>query len=101
MSQPALTIASLLCDPRLLLACGQWLKGGRYELEDLGAQADPLGALERRRDALDVVLLQQGAFSRDQFDGLIGGVEHTRIETLQRVNVLLALLRHVRLPLWL
>ena len=71
MSQPALTIASLLRDPQLLLACRQWLKGGRYELDDLGSQPDPLGALERRRDAFDVVLLQQGAFSRDQFDGLI------------------------------
>lgn len=71
MSQPALTIASLLCDPLLLLACRQWLKGGRYELDDLGSQADPLGALERRRDAFDVVLLQQGAFSRDQLEGLI------------------------------
>ena len=71
MTQPALTIASLLCDPRLLLACRQWLKGGRYELDDLGSQADPLGALERRRDAFDVVLLQQGAFSRSQLEGLI------------------------------
>ena len=71
MSQPALTIASLLCDPLLLLACRQWLKGGRYELDDLGSQADPLGALERRRDAFDVVLLQQGAFSRDQLEELI------------------------------
>jgi circadian clock protein KaiA len=72
MSQPALTIASLLCDPRLLLACRQWLKGGRYELDDLGSQADPLAALERRREAFDVVLLQQGAFSRSQLEGLIG-----------------------------
>jgi len=72
MSQPALTIAALLCDPRLLLACRQWLKGGRYELDDLGSQADPLAALERRREAFDVVLLQQGAFSRSQLEGLIG-----------------------------
>ena len=71
MSQPALTIASLLCDPLLLRACCQWLKGGRYELDDLGSQADPLGELERRRDAFDVVLLQQGAFSRDQLEGLV------------------------------
>ena len=71
MSQPALTIASLLCDPLLLLACRQWLKGGRYELDDLGSQADPLGALERRREAFDVVLLQQGAFSRNQLEGLM------------------------------
>jgi circadian clock protein KaiA len=56
----------------LLLACRQWLKGGRYELDDLGSQADPLAALERRREAFDVVLLQQGAFSRSQLEGLIG-----------------------------
>ncbi len=71
MSQPALTIASLLCDPLLLSACRQWLKGGRYELEDLGSQADPLAELDRRREAFDVVLLQQGAFSRDLLEGLI------------------------------
>ena len=71
MSQPALTIASLLRDPQLLLACRQWLKGGHYELDDLSAQADPLGALERRREAFDVVLLQQGAFSRNQLEGLM------------------------------
>jgi len=71
MSQPALTIASLLCDPVLLLACRQWLKGGRYELDDLGSQSDPLAELERRREAFDVVLLQQGAFPRHQFEALI------------------------------
>ena len=70
MSQPALTIASLLCDPLLLQACRQWLKGGRYELEDLGYQSNPLGELERRREAFDVVLLQQGAFSRNQLEAL-------------------------------
>ena len=71
MSQPAFTIASLLCDPLLRQACCQWLKGGRYELDDLGSRADPLGELERRREAFDVVLLQQGAFSRDQLGELI------------------------------
>ncbi len=71
MSPPAFTIASLLCDPLLLLACRQWLKGGRYELDDFGSRADPLAELERRREAFDVVLLQQGAFSRDQLEGLI------------------------------
>lgn len=60
MSQPALTIASLLPDPRLERACRSWLKGGRYKLEDLGSLQDPIGELQQRRDAFDVVLLQQG-----------------------------------------
>ena len=70
MSQPALTIASLLSDPRLERACRQWLKGGRYQLEDLGSLADPVQELERRRDAFDVVLLQQGAYLPEVYEGL-------------------------------
>ena len=70
MSQPALTIASLLSDPRLEKACRSWLKGGRYQLEDLGSLSDPVGELEQRREAFDVVLLQQGAISPEVIDGL-------------------------------
>ena len=61
MSQPALTIASLLSDPRLERACRSWLKGGRYRLEDLGSLPDPVQELIERRDTFDVVLLQQGS----------------------------------------
>ena len=61
MSQPALTIASLLSDPRLERACRSWLKGGRYRLEDLGSLPDPVQELIQRRDTFDVVLLQQGS----------------------------------------
>ncbi len=64
MSQPALTIASLLVDPHLQQASHRWLRGGRYRLEDLGAGAEPLRELERRCDSFDVVLLQQGSFPR-------------------------------------
>jgi circadian clock protein KaiA len=70
MSQPALTIASLLSDPRLVRACRQWLKGGRYRLEDLGSLAAPLQELEERRDTFDVVLVQQGAYPPEIYEGL-------------------------------
>jgi len=70
MSQSALTIASLLADPRLEKACRTWLKGGRYELEDLGSLADPVAELERRRDTFDVVLLQQGTIAPEVYEGL-------------------------------
>ena len=70
MSEPALTIASLLADPRLERACRSWLKGGRYQLEDLGSLADPVAELERRREAFDVVLLQQGTIAPEVYEGL-------------------------------
>ena len=70
MSQPALTIASLLSDPRLERACRSWLKGGRYRLEDLGSLPDPVQELIQRRDTFDVVLLQQGSISPQVYDDL-------------------------------
>ena len=70
MSQPALTIASLLSDPRLVRACRSWLKGGRYELDDLGSLPDPVGELEKRREAFDVVLVQQGTMAPEVYEGL-------------------------------
>ncbi|MFM7652138.1 MAG: circadian clock protein KaiA [Vulcanococcus sp.] len=70
MSQTALTIASLLADPRLEKACRTWLKGGRYELEDLGSLPDPIAELERRREAFDVVLLQQGTIAPEVYEDL-------------------------------
>jgi circadian clock protein KaiA len=60
MPQPALTIASLLRDPALLQACAQWLRGGRYQLEPIDPDADPVGVLDRRREDFDAVLLEQG-----------------------------------------
>ncbi|MEY4298375.1 MAG: hypothetical protein RLZZ423_1554 [Cyanobacteriota bacterium] len=70
MSEPALTIASLLTDPRLERACRNWLKGGRYEVEALGSLPDPVAELERRREAFDVVLLQQGTIAPEVYAGL-------------------------------
>lgn len=72
MSQPALTIASLLTDPSLEQACHKWLRGGRYRLEDLGAMPEPVRELERRCDSFDVVLLQQGAFPGEAYGELVG-----------------------------
>ena len=70
MSQPALTIASLLPDPRVERACRSWLKGGRYQLEDLGSLADPILELQQRRELFDVVLLQQGVHPPEVYDAL-------------------------------
>ena len=70
MSQPALTIASLLSDPRLERACRSWLKGGRYRLEDLGSLPDPVQELIQRRDTFDVVLLQQGSILPQVYEEL-------------------------------
>jgi len=70
MSQPALTIASLLPDPRVERACRSWLKGGRYQLEDLGSLADPIQELQQRRELFDVVLLQQGVHPPEVYDSL-------------------------------
>jgi circadian clock protein KaiA len=70
MSQPALTIASLLPDPRLERACRSWLKGGRYQLEDLGSLSDPILELKQRRELFDVVLLQQGVHPPEVYEEL-------------------------------
>ena len=70
MTQPALTIASLLSDPRLVKAATSWLKGERYCLEDLGSLSDPIAELLQRRDAFDVVLLQQGVTPPEALQGL-------------------------------
>lgn len=70
MSQPALTIASLLPDPRLERACRSWLKGGRYQLEDLGSLPDPIQELQQRREQFDVVLLQQGVHPPEVYEEL-------------------------------
>ncbi len=58
---PALTVAALIRDPRLLAASGRWLEGGRCRLVPLDPAADPLQELERQRDGFDALLLEQGA----------------------------------------
>ncbi|MEB3265847.1 MAG: circadian clock protein KaiA [Cyanobacteriota bacterium] len=70
---PALTIASLILEPRLQAACSQWLRGGRHDLVTLsGVGAEGLvQELERRSDQVDAVLLQQGAIPSDAYQALI------------------------------
>jgi len=61
MPEPALTIASLIRDSHLQEACSRWLQDGSGRLVLLDPEVDPLVALERSRDAFDVLLLEQGA----------------------------------------
>lgn len=67
MPDPALTIAALIRDARLAEVCGQWLRGGRYQLALLEQNDDPVAALERRRDEFDAVLLEQGVVSPEGY----------------------------------
>ncbi|MFM7269981.1 MAG: circadian clock protein KaiA [Cyanobium sp.] len=60
MPEPELTIASLLRDPSLASACAQWLRGGRYQLEVIVPDREPVAALEARREGFDAMLLEQG-----------------------------------------
>jgi circadian clock protein KaiA len=62
-SAPALAVASLIRDPRLLAACERWLEGGRAQLLPLAVAPDPLGQLEARRDDVDALLLERGVLS--------------------------------------
>jgi circadian clock protein KaiA len=70
MPEPALTIAALIRDARLGEACGQWLRGGRYQLDALDPDDDPVSALDRRREDFDAVLLEQGAVPSDSYHAL-------------------------------
>jgi len=63
MPEPQLTIASLLRDPSLAQACGQWLGGGRYLLEPVDPEGDPVASIDRQREAFDALLLEQGVLS--------------------------------------
>jgi circadian clock protein KaiA len=71
MPEPVLQIASLIQDPRLTEACGQWLRGGRYLLEPIATDQDPVAALDSRREDFDAVLLEQGALAQDSYAGLL------------------------------
>jgi circadian clock protein KaiA len=60
-----LTIVSLLRDPALAQACGQWLREGPYRLEALDPLADPVEMLEGKPESFDAVLLEQGALAAE------------------------------------
>lgn len=67
MHEPALTIASLLREPRLTEVSSLWLRGGRYQLEAITVDADPVAVLDARREDFDAVLLEQGALPRETY----------------------------------
>ena len=70
MPEPALTIASLIRDPRLQDACARWLAGGRCQMAWVDPASDPLAELERRREEFDAVLLEQGALDPKAYQAL-------------------------------
>ena len=71
MHEPALTIASLLREPRLAEASRLWLRGGRYQLEAIDGDADPVALLDARREDLDAVLLEQGSLSSQTYQTMV------------------------------
>jgi circadian clock protein KaiA len=71
MHEPALTIASLLREPRLAEASRLWLRGGRYQLEAIDGDADPVALLDARREDFDAVLLEQGSLSSQAYQTMV------------------------------
>ena len=71
MHEPALTIASLLREPRLAEASRLWLRGGRYQLEAIDGDADPVALLDARREDFDAVLLEQGSLSSQTYQTMV------------------------------
>ena len=57
MPEPALTIASLIRDPRLQQACSRWLAGGHCLMVWVDPACNPVAELDRRREEFDAVLL--------------------------------------------
>ena len=71
MPEPALTIASLIRDPRLKQACSRWLAGGHCLMVWVDPSCNPVAELYRRREEFDGVLLEQGALSREDCLALV------------------------------
>ncbi|MFI0402323.1 MAG: circadian clock protein KaiA [Cyanobium sp.] len=70
MSEPALTIASLLLTPALQGACALGLKSRRFDLVPLEDNRDPLAQLRAHREGVDAVLLEQDAWPQELFKQL-------------------------------
>jgi circadian clock protein KaiA len=70
MSEPALTIASLIQSPTLQSACSLWLKSRRFALVALEGDGDPLVQLRAHREGVDAVLLEQDAWPSDLYQKL-------------------------------
>ena len=71
MPEPALTIASLIRDPRLQQACSRWLAGGHCLMVWVDPASHPVAELDKRREEFDAVLLEQGALSREDCLALV------------------------------
>jgi circadian clock protein KaiA len=71
MPEPALTIASLIRDPRLQQACSRWLARGHCLMVWVDPACNPVAELDRRREEFDAVLLEQGALSREDCLALV------------------------------
>ena len=71
MPEPALTIASLIRDPRLQQACSRWLAGGHCRMVWVDPATNPVMQLDQRREEFDAVLLEQGALSRQDCRALV------------------------------
>jgi circadian clock protein KaiA len=70
MSEPVLTIASLLLNPALQGACALGLKSRRFALVPLEDNRDPLTLLRAHREGVDAVLLEQNAWSPQLYEQL-------------------------------
>lgn len=70
MPEPALTIASLIRDPRLQETCSRWLAGGRSQMVWVDPATDAVAELDQRRDEFDAVLLEEGALDRQAYQAL-------------------------------
>jgi circadian clock protein KaiA len=71
MAGHPLTIVSLVRDPALAQACGQWLREGPYRMEALDPQADPVVILEGKPESFDALLLEQGVLAAEMRQSLI------------------------------
>ncbi|MCT0206969.1 circadian clock protein KaiA [Synechococcus sp. CS-1332] len=67
MPQPVLNILSLIKTPALAKACGQWLKGGRYQLFQVDPSTEPPEPLVQRCGDVDGLLLEEGALEGSFF----------------------------------
>jgi len=65
MAGQPLTIVSLVRDPDLAQACGQWLQEGPYRMEALDPLADPVVILEGKPESFDALLLEQGVLDSE------------------------------------
>jgi circadian clock protein KaiA len=65
MAGQPLTIVSLVRDPDLAQACGQWLREGPYRMEALDPLADPVVILEGKPESFDALLLEQGVLASE------------------------------------